>query len=279
MSRASWNLCVSSARSRCRSSVKKRRAAKSKSPTLRGPSESAKASSNNSSISPRSLCLLPLPLPPPFPPLSPRSLSKPLSPRSLSPNAEPNLSEPPRSIGPSPLSLSLPPPLLPFSPLFPAWARRTTRFLPSSGEPCKPRAFWAWSTVAKVTKQTPFELPSGFRKTFRRSTSPTSSKNDLISSSGKSPTFATNTCFGSASRGSRSPFSPFFPFPLPLPLPPPPPPKPPPNRSSSPIPPSELPSKSISLPPPKKSKSKSEEAFLGPPPLKPPKSSKEPPGA
>mmetsp|Transcript_60587 Transcript_60587/g.141108 ORF Transcript_60587/g.141108 Transcript_60587/m.141108 type:complete len:247 (+) Transcript_60587:597-1337(+) len=164
-------------------------------------------------------------------------LRSPLSPRSRSrsmPKAAPKRSEPPRSRGPS---LELPPnrsrPPLPresppFSlPLLPPCAILTTRFLPSSEEPCRLSAFWACSSVRKVTKQTPLEPPSGLRKTFKRSTSPTSSKNDLISSSTKSPTLATKTCFGLGSRGaigSRGPpLSPPFGLPLPLPRPLPPP--------------------------------------------------------
>mmetsp|Transcript_80847 Transcript_80847/g.233807 ORF Transcript_80847/g.233807 Transcript_80847/m.233807 type:complete len:245 (-) Transcript_80847:448-1182(-) len=133
-----------------------------------------------------------------------------------------------------------------------------------------PKAFCAWSIVAKVTKQTPFEAPSGVRNTLTRSTSPASSKNVLISSSAISPTLATNTCLGSASRGPGGPLSPFLPLNLPRPLPPPPP-NPPPNRSMSsskppPRPPPRAPSKSSW--PPRKSNSPSPSPPPPPVPLR-----------
>mmetsp|Transcript_140724 Transcript_140724/g.392238 ORF Transcript_140724/g.392238 Transcript_140724/m.392238 type:complete len:326 (-) Transcript_140724:578-1555(-) len=285
MSMASWNLVVPSLRSRNRNSVRKRRAAKSKSAGFIGPSESANTSSRRSSISPRSV-RLPPPLPPrppfPKPPLPARSRS----PRSK-PNAAPKRSEPPRSKGPSfmPPMRSMPPlPFPPFSPpLLPPCAKRTTKFLPSNIVPCKASAFWACSSVRKVTKQTPFEAPSGVRRTFKRSTSPTSSKKLLISSSGMSPTFATNTCLGLGSRGPESfpPLSPNFDLPLPLPFPRPlqpprksmsspprpgrskssmrPPPPPPPPGSPTPLPPRSAPKlpkppKRSGSPPPKPAK-------------------------
>mmetsp|Transcript_79622 Transcript_79622/g.210945 ORF Transcript_79622/g.210945 Transcript_79622/m.210945 type:complete len:258 (-) Transcript_79622:608-1381(-) len=243
MSSASCSRLVPSCLSLDFNSARKRRAAKSKSPGRSGPSPSASASSKMSSISPRSMRPpLPLPLPPlppprppkppPNPPPSPRPSSRS---RSLpKPNAAPKRSEPPRSTGPRSSSrrssrrgLSpLKPPLSPFSPLLPPCASRTTSVLPggrpSMALPCSLRASWACSSVRKVTKHTPLDEPSSLRRTFIRSTSPTSSKIAWISSSSNSPTLATNTCFGLGSRGALGslplPLS-SLPFPLSLSLP------------------------------------------------------------
>mmetsp|Transcript_156279 Transcript_156279/g.299624 ORF Transcript_156279/g.299624 Transcript_156279/m.299624 type:complete len:219 (+) Transcript_156279:429-1085(+) len=213
MSIASWKRDVLSIRSRDFSSERKRRAAKSKSPARTGPSESAKASSSASSSSPRSLRP---PLPFPLPPLRSSRLSMPRSspkaspkrserapksiggPRSRSPPKPPP--KPPRSRSPPKPPPKPPPPPGPPFPLsslpLPPWAKRTVILLPMQSLPFKLSAFCACSSVLNVTKQTPFDWPSSFFSTLRRSTSPTSSKNILMSSSARSPMPATKTCLG-----------------------------------------------------------------------------------
>mmetsp|Transcript_41497 Transcript_41497/g.107354 ORF Transcript_41497/g.107354 Transcript_41497/m.107354 type:complete len:279 (-) Transcript_41497:33-869(-) len=190
----------------------------------------------------------------------------PLPPRMPPPPPPPKMPPPPQPPFPQALPLALPQPfpqpLLkplspPLSPLFPPWASLTMRLRSPSGLPWSFRACVAISSVAKVTKQTPFELPSSFSNIFRRVTSPTSSKAARISLCCRSPTLATKSCLGSASRGPSLPLpSPFLPLPLPLPLPPP----NPPNMSfssSMPKPMPELSKESMRLPPMPKRPSKS----------------------